>query len=169
MHFLAWFFGLLIASGILLALLPDIVKGAGKFLIDAVTKQFYTARISVLPELDDQPFFPNRTDITRVAFTLTNIGTRPMKTLKGKLRIGMHDKRGYDEEKNISDVYILDRENKQFFIIYKPMVAAIVASTDSILEAECYLTLERPNGKSHEQNDRYTYNKRDKCFEKDQS
>jgi hypothetical protein len=158
---------------VLLALLKDAIKGAilklADWVLGIVKRSSHVPKIEVVPHLDGQPFFTYLTDITRVVFTLTNAGTMKTKILEGYVRISNPDKAAHEDKREIPKTHLTEGEHKKFFAMFKPMFHQAVMSGEAILKAECNLTLERPNGRPHEQSNRYTYNVSKKRFEEDHS
>ncbi len=154
--------------GLLYELLKDVLKYAGEWSFGAIWKNRHIPLIDVNPHLDGLPFpLPNRTDIARVTFTLTNDDTTKTKILEGYVRISNPNKATDEQKTNITKTHFAVGEHKDFFVQFPPPFHQRVMSGEAVLKAECNLTLQRPNGQSHKQSNQYTYNASKKQFEED--
>jgi hypothetical protein len=78
------------------------------------------------------------------------------------------DKQAESEEQKIPARQLFEGKTEDFLIPFVPlMFYSRAMSGESILKAECNLTLERPNGKTHQQDKQYAYDWKNRVFEED--
>jgi hypothetical protein len=142
-----------------------ILEKVFRWVPQAIRKHTYVPEIDVRVQLSETPYFPNRPDIKSIVFSLTSI-RGITKVVKGHVRFYNPDDPADGEEKHISATQMLESRREDFSLPFiKITFASRVMNGEARLEAECNLTLQRPNGETHQQDKRYIYNSRKKIFE----
>ena len=140
-----------------------IVKDVGKFITSAIRKETAIPEVYVRVEVDG-PHFANRTDIQSLIFSLTS-RSGVTKVKQGRVRFYNPDNPREQDEQHTGEIQLFEGKDKDFRLPLVPiMFFDGVMSGKAHLKAECNLTLERPNGKPHQQDKRYTYDSKKHIF-----
>lgn len=141
----------------------DVLKYFGKFIPTTIRKYTFIPEVFVRVEVNG-PHFPDRTDIKSVVFSLTS-RSGVTKVKEGRVRFYDPDNPAKQEECHTGEIQLVEGQKENFRLPFVPITFFDgVMSGKALLKAECNLTLERPNGKPHQQDKRYTYDKQKRIF-----
>jgi hypothetical protein len=139
----------------------------GKLALRAIRKHNYIPKVAVNVSLSNKPHWAHRSDIFSIVFSLTSV-SGITKVVKGSVRFYNPDKQTQGEEQKISARQLFEGKTEDFLMPFVPLPfydSAMLGK--STVKAQCNLTLERPNGETHQQDKQYTYDWKNRVFEED--
>jgi hypothetical protein len=140
-----------------------ILEYVAKFVPSAIRKHTFIPEITVYVEIDG-PHFPNRTDIKSIVFSLTSASGKT-EIEEGCVRFYNPDKPTQQEEQHTGKIQLFEGKSKEFRLPFVPIpFHDSVMFGETRLKAECNLVLKRPNGKTHKQDNRYSYDSKKRIF-----
>ena len=146
-------------AGVLL----DVLKYCLGFIPAIIRRHTYIPEVFVRVEING-PHYPNRTDINSIVFSLTS-RSGITKVKEGRVRFYDLDNPTDQQEQNTGEFKLFEGKEKEFRLPFTPIgFSQRVMVGEACLKAECNLALERPNGKPHEQDKRYTYDSKKRIF-----